>query len=61
MVLGNHWAIHMDPNVYKAPEDFNPDRWIEHPNLPLVAFGFGRRKCLGKSQMLYRRRMRSSI
>lgn len=48
MIMGNHWAIHMDPTVYKDPQDFNPDRWIENPDLPLVAFGFGRRKCLGK-------------
>ncbi|KAL2050798.1 hypothetical protein ABVK25_008859 [Lepraria finkii] len=48
VVLGNHWAIHLDPDVYEKPMDFNPERWIEHPDLPLAGFGFGRRKCVGQ-------------
>lgn len=48
VVLGNHWAIHLDPDVYEKPQEFNPDRWIEHPDLPIAGFGFGRRKCVGK-------------
>ncbi|RFU27833.1 hypothetical protein B7463_g8500, partial [Scytalidium lignicola] len=48
IVIGNHWGIHLDENVYKDPYDFNPDRWIEDPNLPLAAFGFGRRVCTGQ-------------
>lgn len=49
-VIGNHWAISMDPEIYDNPEDFNPDRWIENQNLPpLATFGFGRRRCIGKS------------
>ena len=47
-VIGNHWAIHLDEDVYKDPYSFNPDRWIENPNLPLNAFGFGRRVCTGQ-------------
>ena len=47
-VIGNHWAIHLDENVYKDPYAFNPDRWIENPNLPLSSFGFGRRVCTGQ-------------
>ena len=47
-VIGNHWAIHLDEDVYKDPYTFNPDRWIEDPNLPLNAFGFGRRVCTGQ-------------
>jgi cytochrome P450 len=58
-VMGNHWSIHMDPDVYKDPQEFNPDRWMENPNLPLVAFGFGRRKCLGKLSIPYRSWMHS--
>jgi hypothetical protein len=47
-VIGNHWAIHLDEDIYKDPYSFNPDRWIENPNLPLNAFGFGRRVCRGQ-------------
>lgn len=47
-VIGNHWSIHMDPEVYSEPEDFKPERWIENPDLPLHAFGFGRRVCTGQ-------------
>jgi hypothetical protein len=34
--------------VYDSPELFNPDRWIENPDLPLVTFGHGRRTCFGQ-------------
>lgn len=47
-VIGNHWSIHLDENIYKDPYIFNPDRWIEDPALPLAAFGFGRRICTGQ-------------
>lgn len=47
-VIGNHWAISLDEAVYDDPYSFNPERWIEHPDLPLVAFGFGRRQCTGQ-------------
>jgi cytochrome P450 len=47
-VIGNHWSIHLDENIYKDPYTFNPDRWIENPNLALAAFGFGRRVCTGQ-------------
>lgn len=47
-VIGNHWAISLDDAVYDDPTTFNPQRWIEHPDLPLVAFGFGRRQCTGQ-------------
>ncbi|OAP58154.1 hypothetical protein AYL99_07244 [Fonsecaea erecta] len=47
-VIGNHWAIHLDENVYQDAYTFNPDRWIDDPSLPLAAFGFGRRVCTGQ-------------
>ncbi|KAK7903829.1 hypothetical protein LTR67_001849 [Exophiala xenobiotica] len=47
-VIGNHWSISLDEAVYENPYDFNPDRWIQSPDLPLVAFGFGRRICTGQ-------------
>ncbi|KAK5043558.1 hypothetical protein LTR84_011418 [Exophiala bonariae] len=47
-VIGNHWAIHLDEDVYDKPLEFNPDRWIDHPDLPSAPFGFGRRICTGQ-------------
>ncbi|KIW80422.1 hypothetical protein Z517_07037 [Fonsecaea pedrosoi CBS 271.37] len=47
-VIGNHWSIHLDEDVYRDPHAFNPDRWIEDPALPLAPFGFGRRVCTGQ-------------
>jgi cytochrome P450 len=47
-VIANHWAISHDESVYDSPELFNPDRWIENPDLPLVTFGHGRRTCFGQ-------------
>ena len=47
-VIGNHWAIHLDNHVFKDAYRFYPDRWIENPSLPLMAFGFGRRICTGQ-------------
>lgn len=47
-VIGNHWAIHHDEQIYENPGVFNPDRWIKHPDLPLDPWGFGRRICGGQ-------------
>lgn len=47
-VIGNHWSIHLDDQVYKDAYRFSPDRWIEQPDLPLMPFGFGRRICTGQ-------------
>ncbi len=42
-------AIHMDPNNYKDPQVFNPDRWDEKqmPNA-FLPFGFGQHNCIGQ-------------
>ena len=47
-IIGNHWSIHLDDQVYKEPYRFYPDRWISDPGLPLMPFGFGRRICTGQ-------------
>ncbi|KAK4941990.1 hypothetical protein LTR10_018171 [Elasticomyces elasticus] len=47
-VIGNHWSIHLDENIFPEPMRFRPERWLENPNLPLHAFGFGRRVCTGQ-------------
>ncbi|OSX61654.1 hypothetical protein POSPLADRAFT_1046942 [Postia placenta MAD-698-R-SB12] len=52
-IIGNHWAISRDPEVYPNPEDFKPARWLnEHGrirnDLKFINFGFGRRVCVGQ-------------
>jgi cytochrome P450 len=40
-----------DPNVFKQPEQFNPDRFMgDHPETDprAIVFGFGRRACPGR-------------
>ncbi|KEP47223.1 O-methylsterigmatocystin oxidoreductase [Rhizoctonia solani 123E] len=47
ILIGNAWAMSRNKNVYKNPEDFEPDRFLD-PSVPhLPAFGWGRRKCPG--------------
>ncbi|BGP43937.1 hypothetical protein JCM10449v2_007994 [Rhodotorula kratochvilovae] len=57
IVLANHWAIHLDPELYPDPTSFMPERFIS-PSGELIgtkfseaghhAYGFGRRICPGK-------------
>lgn len=47
VIVTNQWGLERDEEVHKDPEAFRPERWIENPDLPLAAFGFGRRKCPG--------------
>ncbi|KAG0696762.1 cytochrome P450 [Suillus ampliporus] len=51
-VLGNHWAISRDPEVYPDPDAFKPRRWINdqgriRDDLKFFVYGFGRRICPG--------------
>ncbi|KAL1964789.1 hypothetical protein VTN77DRAFT_6656 [Rasamsonia byssochlamydoides] len=46
-VLATNWALDQDEKLFPNPLDFRPERWLEQPNLPLSAFGFGRRVCPG--------------
>ncbi|KAF7360772.1 Cytochrome P450 [Mycena venus] len=51
LVIANVWKFLHDPNVYKDPFIFNPDRFLG-PNPPpdptdLGVFGYGRRVCPG--------------
>ena len=47
-ILFNHVDAHRDEDVYPDPGAFRPERFIKNPNLPLGAFGFGRRSCPGR-------------
>ncbi|KAF9015256.1 cytochrome P450 [Cyathus striatus] len=55
-VLPNVWAILHDENVYPAPLEFKPDRFLDLDKnandgvnmRPDAAFGFGRRMCPGR-------------
>lgn len=46
--MANAFGIHHDPEYFKDPFVFHPERWIENPNLPFLTFGMGIRSCFGK-------------
>ncbi|KAH9842975.1 cytochrome P450 [Rhodofomes roseus] len=52
-VIGAHWAIARDPDVYPDPERFDPQRWLDEDgqlrkDMRYFRFGFGRRVCVGE-------------
>ncbi|KAF8555883.1 cytochrome P450 [Imleria badia] len=52
-VIGCHWAIARDPEVFPDPEMFNPGRWLTEDgrirtNMHFYTYGFGRRICPGQ-------------
>eukprot|EP00252_Welwitschia_mirabilis_P023885 TRINITY_DN687_c1_g1_i1.p1 TRINITY_DN687_c1_g1~~TRINITY_DN687_c1_g1_i1.p1 ORF type:complete len:210 (-),score=11.57 TRINITY_DN687_c1_g1_i1:214-843(-) len=52
-VLINFWAIGRDPRVWKDPEKFDPERFLNSEmdyrgqHFELIPFGAGRRMCVG--------------
>ncbi|CAE6535711.1 unnamed protein product [Rhizoctonia solani] len=47
IVFANTWAMSRNEKVYKKPEEFNPDRFLDPSVPPCPVFGFGRRECPG--------------
>ncbi|KAJ5864116.1 uncharacterized protein N7529_006032 [Penicillium soppii] len=47
-ILANHWAINHDEGIFENADEFQPERWLKNPKLPQIAFGWGRRVCLGQ-------------
>ncbi|XP_041483984.1 cytochrome P450 2U1-like [Lytechinus variegatus] len=54
VILPNLWAIHHDPDLWKNPDEFNPDRFLDPETKQvvqreeLIPFSIGRRRCMGE-------------
>ncbi|KAK6810859.1 hypothetical protein RU639_013600 [Aspergillus parasiticus] len=50
VIILNQFYLNNDETVYDNPRRFNPDRWIENPDLPRpIIFGSGKRRCPGQA------------
>ncbi|KEP45794.1 O-methylsterigmatocystin oxidoreductase [Rhizoctonia solani 123E] len=47
IVMTNAWAMSRDESLYKSPETFDPERFLDSDTPSTPAFGFGRRSCPG--------------
>lgn len=36
-----------DPKLYRDPDVFRPERWLEDPDQPIFSYGLGYRMCAG--------------
>jgi cytochrome P450 len=52
LVLMSTYALHRDPSLWKVPDDFRPQRWLQDgdpaPRWSYLPFGAGIRQCIGK-------------
>src|SRR4051794_36653850 len=50
-LLANSYLVHHDPEIYRDPYRFRPERFLEEPpgTYTWIPFGGGRRRCLGAS------------
>ncbi|KAH8691991.1 cytochrome P450 [Talaromyces proteolyticus] len=51
MVILNSWACNRDPDLFKDPFSFSPERWLESedPHAHQFAFGMGSRMCVASN------------
>ncbi|KAJ9258294.1 hypothetical protein DTO207G8_1469 [Paecilomyces variotii] len=47
VVFLNAWACNMDDEVWEDPDEFRPERWLQHPDAPMFTYGLGYRMCAG--------------
>jgi cytochrome P450 len=47
-VIASYLVINDDESLFPESTVFRPERWLENQNLPVTAFGFGRRACVGR-------------
>ncbi|WP_338073763.1 cytochrome P450 [Kineococcus siccus] len=50
LVIVCTWALHRHPDLWEAPEEFRPERFLDAPrrDLGYVPFGAGARLCIGR-------------
>lgn len=56
-VFVNQWQVNRDPELWKDPSSFNPDRFLSADGTELnkvegekvLAFGLGKRRCIGEA------------
>ncbi|KAJ3493704.1 hypothetical protein NLG97_g4566 [Lecanicillium saksenae] len=46
-VVLNTFACNRDPKLYRDPDIFRPERWLEDPDQPIFSYGLGYRMCAG--------------
>ncbi|XP_059471933.1 methyl farnesoate epoxidase-like [Neocloeon triangulifer] len=55
-VLMSIWSVHMDPEHWKDPENFRPERFLNEDQSAIIKdewfipFGLGKRRCIGEVQ-----------
>ncbi|KAK6186055.1 hypothetical protein SNE40_008165 [Patella caerulea] len=55
LVMINHWALHHDPEAWKDPDVFRPERFLDvdgklaPKTMSWIPFSAGRRNCLGET------------
>ncbi|KAL8206902.1 UNVERIFIED_CONTAM: cytochrome P450 2 subfamily U member 1 [Gekko kuhli] len=53
VILSNLWSVHRDPSIWKNPDDFHPERFLDENGQLLkketfIPFGIGKRVCMGE-------------